>query len=116
MKYKPLRTGSLTLFLIFFSITLFAQQKTITGRILDQDSKQPLSGVSIGVKGTSATVVSDNSGGFSIAVPSDDAMLEVTYVGYTPQQIKVGAQSTIAVGMISANKQLGEVVVVGYGT
>lgn len=61
-------------------------------------------------------VVSDNLGTFSIVVPSDQSVLEVTSVGYSPQEIKVGGQDAITVSMVHTNKQLGEVVVVGYGT
>src|SRR3954451_12471766 len=102
MMIKPLSIGSLTLLLLFYSLSLLAQQKPITGKIIDQESHQPLQGVSIAVKGTSTTVVSDNTGSFSIVVPSNNAVLEITYVGYAPQEVNLAGRSAISIGMINA--------------
>ncbi|TDH24217.1 TonB-dependent receptor [Segetibacter sp. 3557_3] len=110
-----LRCCYASLFLLC-SLFSFAQQKTLTGKIIDQETGQPLQGVTVAVKGSAATVVSNATGEFSIVVPSNDAVLEISYVGYATQQVRPGAQSTITVSLVNANKQLGEVVVVGYGT
>jgi iron complex outermembrane receptor protein len=116
MKLMSLNKCVYAFLLLFFSFSLFAQQKTITGKIVDQESGQPLAGVTVSVKGTKTAVVTNNDGTFTIAVPSDQSVLDVSYVGYTPQQITVGGQSSLNLSMIAADKRLGEVVVVGYGT
>ncbi|MDB5190884.1 MAG: TonB-dependent receptor plug [Segetibacter sp.] len=102
--------------LLFLPSILFAQAKTITGKIQDSDTKQPLQGVSVSVKGTGTATASNTTGSFSIVVPSNGAVLEFSYVGYATQEIKVGTQTSLSVSMGVSGKQLNEVVVVGYGT
>lgn len=64
--------------LFLCSLSSFAQQKTITGKIIDQESGKPLPGVTILVRGSSTVVTSDEEGSFSITVPSDQSLLEVS--------------------------------------
>src|SRR3990170_8016490 len=116
MRSKHLTHCLFVLLFSFFSQILSAQQKSLTGKIVDEGSRQPLPGVTISVKGTNVTTVSDNLGAFSIAVPSEQSVLEISYVGYVTQEIKVGQQNSINVSIVPSDKQLGEVVVVGYGT
>jgi iron complex outermembrane receptor protein len=116
MNVKPLIKCFYAFLLLFFSHSLSAQQKTITGKILDQESGQPLPGVTVAVRGTNNAAVTNNEGVYSITVPSDQSVLEISYVGYTPQRITVGNQTSINLTMAAADKRLGEVVVVGYGT
>ncbi len=116
MKFKLPSCALLALLFLLFSLAANAQSKTVTGKVVDQETKQPLADVSVSVKGSGNTVVSNSQGVFSIIVPSGDAVLEITYVGYTAKAIKVGTQNSLTVTMSSANKQLNDVVVVGYGT
>lgn len=102
--------------LLMFSYTSFSQPKTVSGIIADRESQQPLAGVSISVKGTSTTVTSGTNGSFSIVVPNNNSILEVTYIGYVSQQVAVGNKTSVTISMANANKLVGEVVVVGYGT
>lgn len=93
----------------------FTQQKNISGKITDQETGLPLAGVSVHLKGASRTVVSDSSGRFSIAVPSAQSVLEISYVGYTAREIKAGS-GELNVQLVNEQKALNEVVVIGYGT
>lgn len=79
------------------------------------DSKGPIPGVSVKLKGGAATTVTDASGKFSIKVP-EDATLVFTYVGYVDQEIQVKNQTSINIRLVENNQNLSEVVVVGYGT
>ncbi|GAA4207531.1 TonB-dependent receptor [Pedobacter jeongneungensis] len=79
------------------------------------DAKGPIPGVSVKLKGGTATTVTDGSGNFSIKVP-EDATLVFTYVGYVDQEIQVKNQTNINVRLVENNQNLSEVVVVGYGT
>ncbi len=103
--------------LLFFciSITSVAQQKTITGKVVDQDNKTPLAGVTVAVSG-GQTVATNSDGVFSIVVPSDDATLTLSSIGFAAQQLKVGSRLTFSIALVPTDKKLGEVVVVGYGT
>lgn len=100
------------LLLTAFSTILFAQQ-TVRGKVSSGDTA--LSGVTILVKGTGTTTQTDASGNFSIAVPAN-AILVVTSVGYISQEVKTGSRTSLSVQLQSSSQQLGEVVVVGYGT
>ena len=87
----------------------------VNGSVRD-DKNDPLPGVSIVQKGTQNGAISDQDGKFSIEVPDDNAILIFSFVGYIPQEIKVGNQSNIDVALQTDTKALSEVIVVGYGT
>ena len=91
-----------------------AQDRTVSGRIVD-DTGEALIGASVTIKGTSTGTVTDIDGNYSLSV-SEGAVLVISYVGFTTQEITVGAQSSVDVTMASDAEQLGEVVVIGYGT
>ncbi len=65
------------------------QTKTITGTIVD-NTKEPLIGVNIVVKGTSTGTVTDIDGKFSLPITETNAVLVISYIGYKSQEIKVG--------------------------
>ena len=118
MKSKLVIGALLILLPLFFlyPISLLAQQKTITGKIVAQENKEPLQGVTVSIKGSSTAVTTNKDGVFSIVVPSNESVLEITYVGYSPQEMQVGNQTNVTVSLVNAENKLGEVVVVGYGT
>lgn len=64
-----LRCLGILLFTSICTTSLFAQQKTITGKITDEQNGQPLSGVTISIKSITISTVSGNDGVFTIAVP-----------------------------------------------
>lgn len=96
------------------SIGLYAQVK-VTGTVLAASDKEPLVGVTITIKGTKKAVVTDVDGKFSIAAPSQNSMLSVTYVGMKPQTVKVKT-TPMTILMESSEATLTEVVVTGMGT
>ena len=92
-----------------------AQDRTVSGRIVDGETGEALIGASVTVKDTSLGTVTDLDGNYSLSVP-DGATLVVSYVGYITQEIAVGAQTSIDVSLASDAEQLGELVFVGYGS
>ncbi len=103
------------LFLAVFSLfasALFAQQK-VTGRIVSRDAS-PLAGVTVSVKGTTNSTLTNESGNFTITAPSN-ATLVITNISYATREIKVGSQSNLSIVMEATSQQLTDVVVVGYG-
>lgn len=98
---------------ILFSLSLHAQQRTITGRVSSSDSA--LAGVSVQVKGGSVGTQTDAQGRFTITAPAN-ATLVFTSIGFAPQEVKVGSSSTITVNLQASGQQLTDVVVVGYAT
>lgn len=116
MHRKLTRSVSSTLLLLLFALTATAQQRTVAGRITDQTTGQPLPGVNVSVKGGTTTVVTDATGNYSITVPSNQAVLLFSYVGYGTQEIPVGSNTTLSPTLSSSQRSMDEVVVIGYGT
>ena len=102
-----------TLCCMLLSLWTFAQQKDITGVVIDNHN-EPLIGVSIQEKGTTNGTITNIDGQFSLQVNSG-ATLVFSYVGYKSQEIVVGSQSNINVTLEEDSEQLDEVVVTAYG-
>lgn len=92
------------------------QQRKITGSVVDATTGEPLIGVSIMIVGTSTGVVTDAKGKFTLNITNPNAQLKVTYMGYTTQFLPVKGLINIDIKLVSDVKNIGEVVVVGYGT
>lgn len=101
--------------LLLLTTTAWSQNRTVTGTVRTADDGSPLPGVNILEKGTTNGTVTDADGNFSISVGSQ-ASLMLTFIGYTNQEISVGAQNVINVSLVPDITELSEVVVVGYGT
>lgn len=106
-------SGILTLLLAFVVQLTFAQEKTISGTVSD-DSGLPLPGATVLVKGTSSGTSSDFDGNYSIKA-NQGAVLVFSFVGYTTQEITVGASNTINLTMQEDAESLEEVVVTAFG-
>ncbi len=76
----------LGLALVLMSATLALAQRTVTGMVKD-DQGLPLIGATVLVKGTSTGAVTDINGNFSVKVPDDNAMLVVSYTGYSNMEL-----------------------------
>lgn len=90
------------------------QKKAVTGKVVDEKG-EPLIGVNILEKGTTNGTITDIDGLYSLDVPPT-ATLVATYIGYVPQEIKVGNRANITIELKENSQLLNEVVVVGYGT
>jgi TonB-linked SusC/RagA family outer membrane protein len=95
-------------------LPLHAQTKTITGTVVDTKG-EAITGATIVVKGTTVSTSSDAVGRFAIQA-APEATIVVSFLGFQPQEILVGNQTTLNVVLKDDTKQLEEVVVVGYGT
>ena len=111
-----LKTIALPVLLLFYSHTVYAQNKTISGRVTDSKDGTGIPGVSVTVKGSSSGVQTGSDGGYRINVPEKAKSIIVTSVGFTTQEVPIGDTTTLDVALVSNNTALGEVVVVGYGT
>ncbi len=102
-------------FLALFPVLIVqAQSSTIKGKVISE-SGAPVEGASIVIKTTGKGTATDNGGNFSINAASKDVLV-VTATGYASQEIEAAGQTNLAVTLKTLNKELGEVVVVGYGT
>lgn len=112
MKQKLL---SIFLLCIMLAGAAFAQDRKITGKVTAKEDGLPLPGVSVKVTGTKLGTQTDANGTYSLNVPTGSKSLEVSFVGFLPQTVTIGSKSVINVSLETDNKQLSEVVVVGYG-
>ena len=103
------------LMLIFLlgTVSVSWAQTLVTGTVTD-DQNAPLPGANVIEKGTTNGTQTDFDGNFSIEV-ANGAILEISYLGYTTQEIAVQGRSSISVQLIEDATQLEDVVVVGYG-
>jgi TonB-dependent starch-binding outer membrane protein SusC len=100
--------------LVFFN-SLNAQDRTVSGTIVDQEDNEPLSGVSVVVKGTSTGTTTDADGKFTVRIPAGKNQLEITYAGYQKQTIGVDRGNNLSLKLSKDLSELSEVQVVGYG-
>jgi TonB-linked SusC/RagA family outer membrane protein len=89
--------------------------KTVVGVVTDEKGESII-GASVVIKGTSNGFITDVNGKFSIDVPDDNTVLQVSYIGYITQNITAGSQRSLYVTLIENASELDEVVVIGYGT
>lgn len=116
-KFKPFKFSVAFLALVFFSMAALGQRK-VTGVVLDNQKQTPLAGATILVAGKDISTVTDDNGKFSITIPAGKGTLTVSFVGYDSRNIALGEnENYVEVKMTpSAESQLNEVVVIGYGT
>jgi len=103
----------LTLFMALFVQVMFAQEKTVTGTVVDE-SDLPVPGVNVFVKGTTQGTQTDFDGNYSLEVTPDQTLV-FSYVGYKTQEIPIGDQTTIDVALVPDIAQLEAVVVTAQG-
>lgn len=90
------------------------KSKIVTGTVLDVTG-MPVIGANVTVKGTTQGTITDMDGKFSLEVVEGD-ILQVTYIGFANQEVKVGTQTNLSVTLKEDAEALDELVVVGYGT
>lgn len=88
------------------------QKRKVTGVVKDENG-ETIIGANIMEKGTTNGAITDIDGKYELEV-SDNALLQVSYIGYNTREIKVGKQSVINISLSEDTKALEEVVVVGY--
>ncbi len=88
--------------------------KNISGVVKDETG-EPVIGANVVVKGTTNGTVTDMNGRYSLEVP-EGGVLQISYIGYNTQEVKVGSGDVVNVSLREDSEALDEVVVIGYGT
>ena len=88
--------------------------KKVTGTIIDETG-EPVIGANVVQKGTTNGSITDIDGRFSLEIP-EDAILEISYIGYLTQSIPVKNKSSLQITLREDTQKLDEVIVVGYGS
>lgn len=126
-KYKELLTNLMrysllgvfiqcVVFTSAFALEVEQQRITVSGTVTSADDGSALPGVSVVIKGTTRGTTTDADGKYAIEVPDGEATLVFSFIGYTMQEVAVSSQTTVNVTLETDIQQLGEIVVVGYGT
>ena len=88
---------------------------TVKGNVVDADGL-PVIGAGVTLKGTTTGVAADVDGGFTLVVPDENSVLEVSALGYVTEELTVGKQRTFTVVLRDDAQTLDATVVVAYGT
>jgi TonB-linked SusC/RagA family outer membrane protein len=106
----------LILLLLFSSTAVFAQTRTVTGRVYSAKDNTPLPGASVVVKGTTTGTVTDADGNFKLQVNDPAATaLQIRFIGMQQQEVAI-SNSPVNISLRSSGKDLDELVVIAYGT
>jgi TonB-dependent starch-binding outer membrane protein SusC len=112
------RPGSLLGFvlLLLFPAAVFAQNKTISGKVTDSKNS-PVAGASVVAKGSTTGTSTNATGDFTLLVPEAINTLVVSSVGFTSIDVDITGKTSVEVSLTdAATNDLNEVVVIGYGT
>jgi TonB-linked SusC/RagA family outer membrane protein len=101
--------------IVLTNALLKQQNRTINGNVKDASTGDALPGVTVLEKGTNNGVVTDMDGNFTITVDANST-LQISYVGYKPQEIPVAGREDFSINMELEVVSLSEIVVIGYGT
>ncbi len=103
----------LTFFVSILILGAWAQNKTVSGKVTDENGA-PLEGVSVIVKGNSQGTQTKKDGAFAISIPNSGAKLTFSYVGYKSEDRTINDGATLQVRLEKLNANLDDVVVIGY--
>ncbi|OOG72664.1 TonB-dependent receptor [Flavobacterium sp. A45] len=102
------------LFLFFPLLAATAQEIDVNGTVISSNDGLPIPGANILISGTNVNVMTDFDGKFSAKNVSPNATFTISFMGYTTQTIAINGQKVLKISLQPENKQLNEVVVVGY--
>lgn len=110
---RLLLLSSLVLFIAAGNV--FAQERTVSGRVTSTEDGSSLPGVNVVLKGTTIGTATDADGRYSLSVPSSGGSLVFSFVGLATQEIAIGDRSVVDVSLALDATQLSEVVVTTFG-
>lgn len=103
----------LLLSVLYLTGQVFAQNRTITGKVTDAKDGSPIPGATIQIKGTAKGAVTTPDGSYKLEVKDGDVLI-FTFVGYEPKEVKAGTNAMLNIQLGVDSKNLDEVVVTGY--
>lgn len=115
-KLKLLRYSIRVVTFLMLSLPGIAQQKKISGIVLDANSKNALGGATVSIKNSKISTITKPDGGFEITVPRNNSVLVVSFTSYESLEIPVNLQTTFTITLKPSVIGLDDVVVIGYGT
>jgi len=108
--------ATLLLLVLLCGRLVFGQERTIKGTITDDNTKTPLAGVTVKIRGSNTATSTNSAGEFAIRAQSNTVTLVVSSVGFSTKEVVVGEGSgNVSISMVNNSQQLGEVVVTALG-
>jgi len=104
-----------TAILFLFSPMVTAQSLSISGKVIDKNSQEPVIGASVLIEGTSNGTITDLDGNFMLSNVPSKGNLVVSYIGYATQTLPINGRTSFSVVLAEDTETLDEVVVIGYG-
>src|SRR5690349_4519802 len=96
---KLYKKVSLTALLALFVASIaMAQERVVSGTVTD-DQGSGMPGVNVLVKGTNTGTATSADGTFRLSVPNDQAVLVISFIGYSTKEVTVGSQSNLTIQM-----------------
>lgn len=102
--------------LLFFTTVSFAQNRVVTGKVTSDKDKQPIFGATVSVKGATNATSTGADGSFTLAVPSPNAVLIVSFVGFETMEISTAGKASMDIVLKEKSTTLTDVVVTGYSS
>ncbi len=108
----------LLVFAFFLGLSVTAHsQVTVTGKVVDKKDNTPVAGATVQVKNSpNVATVTDENGNFSLKVASLNVTLEISFVGFVKQEVKLNNRSSVDVILEQGERAMDDVVVIGYQT
>ena len=100
---------------VMLTLGIWAQDVTVTGIVMAQDEPDPVIGANVMIKGSTVGTITDFDGNFELQAKTGD-VLQVSFMGYKTQELKVSGNGPVRITLEPDNVQLQEVVAIGYGT
>jgi len=102
--------------LVVISKNTASQQQSVTGKVTDGSSGEPVIGVNISIEGTTIGAISDVNGNFILPRPAKGAIVDFSFIGYITQKVIYGEENVVNIKLLPDVLSLQEVVVIGYGS
>lgn len=112
-KTFSIRLALVSLFMLI-SATMMAQI-TVSGSVIDMQG-EPITGATVRESGTRSAAVTDVDGKFAINVQDPNAILNVTFIGYQSQSVRIAGRKLVTITLEDDETALKDIVIVGYGT
>lgn len=116
MTKRRLLLGIAWLFLMVSPLAVWAQDRTVSGKVTDSKDGSPVIGASVAPKGAAGGTTTGNDGSFSLRIGPSVKTLVITSIGFGRLEVDATGNGPLAISLVSTQTNLNEVVVVGYGT
>ncbi|NJL76630.1 MAG: hypothetical protein HC892_18040 [Saprospiraceae bacterium] len=100
LRFNVLFKCSATLVFLLAFVGFSYAQRTISGKVTDAATSEPLIGANILVVGTSSGTVTDFDGNYELQIPDGATRLRVTYTGYSEQEVDVASGTTFNISLV----------------